>query len=339
MPTHAVPEPSRGPKVELHLHLDCSLTRSALARLGQPMDEASFHARFSAPERCSALIEYLRTIAPSCAILQTAPALSVATEELVLALHRDQVIHAEIRFAPQTHMESGLSLDEVMAAVTEGLEAGRAATGMSLGLILCALRDHPATANRAVIDLAHRWRDRGVVGVDLAGDEAGHVAAPQRAVFDRAHELGLNVTAHAGEAAGPASLAEVIDLLAPARIGHGVRAIESEAIMDRIKAAGLHLEICPSSNIQVGVFADLALHPIDRLSRRGISLSVNTDARTVAPISLALEYDRLAQCFGWDRGEFLAHNLEAARHAFLPIPAREALAARLVQDWRAAPVS
>ncbi|MCM5557448.1 adenosine deaminase [Pleomorphomonas sp. JP5] len=329
----AAPTFTSRPKVELHVHLDCSLTRRALNRLGNPIGEAEFRRLYTAPERCDNLMDYLRAIGPSAAALQTAPALAIATDEMMRALAADGVIHAEIRFAPHTHQRGGLSLDQVMAAVTEGLAAGAEATGITAGLILCALRDYPPEANLTVIELAHRWRDRGVVGVDLAGDEAGHPAAANRAVFDRAHVLGLPVTAHAGEAAGPDSLAEVMALLAPARIGHGVRAIESEDLLAEIKARNLHLEVCPSSNIQVGVYSDYADHPIDRMSRRGLSLSINTDARTVAPLSLSLEYRRLAVAFGWQTGEFLAHNLEALRHAFWPEAAKPALGGRLVEGW------
>lgn len=327
------PDFTRKPKIELHLHLDCSLMRRALHRLGDPIGEANFRRIYSAPERCDTLLDYLKAIAPSCVVLQTAPALRIAMEELIRALAGDGVIYAEIRFAPHTHQNGGLSLDEVMVAVTDGLTAGMEATGITAGLILCALCDYAPERNLPVIELAHRWRDRGVVGVDLAGDEAGHPAAANRTVFDRAHTLGLPVTAHAGEAAGPDSLREVIELLRPARIGHGVRSIESEDLLTEIKARNLHLEICPSSNIQVGVFAAYADHPIDLMSRRGLSLSINTDARTVAPLSLSLEYRRLAKCFGWQAGEFLAHNLEAVRHAFLPASEKDRLSARLIDGW------
>lgn len=329
------PDFTRKPKIELHVHLDCSLMRSALHRLGEPIGEADFRRIYTAPERCSTLLDYLMAIEPSCAVLQTAPALRIAMEELLRALASDGVIYAEIRFAPHTHQGGGLGLDEVMAAVTDGLTAGMEATGITAGLLLCALRDYTPEQNLPVIELAHRWRDRGVVGIDLAGDEAGHPAAANRAVFDRAHELGLPVTAHAGEAAGPDSLREVIDLLRPARIGHGVRSIESEDLLAEIKARNLHLEICPSSNIQVGVFGAYGDHPIDQLSRRGLSLSINTDARTVAPLSLSLEYRRLAKCFGWRAGEFLAHNLEAIRHAFLPTSEKAGLSTRLIDGWGA----
>lgn len=329
----AAPTFTARPKVELHLHLDCSLTRSALHRLGNPIGEAEFRRLYTAPERCDSLMDYLRAIGPSCEALQTAPALTIAMDELLRALAADGVIYAEIRFAPHTHQRGGLSLDQVMEAVAEGLAAGEAATGIKAGLLLCALRDYAPDENLKAIELAHRWRDRGVVGVDLAGDEAGHPAAANRRVFDRAHEFGLPVTAHAGEAAGPDSLREVMALLAPARIGHGVRAIESEDLLAEIKARNLHLEVCPSSNIQVGVFGDYADHPIDHLSRRGLSLSINTDARTVAPLTLSLEYRRLSAAFGWQTGEFLAHNLEALRHAFLPEEAKAGLGARLIEGW------
>lgn len=323
----------RLPKVELHLHIDCSVPWSALARLAPTFPRADFERQFVAPERCQSLKQYLDAIAPSCALLQTAEALRIATEELIAELSKDGVIYAELRFAPHTHLAAGLTMDQVLEAVTEGVQSGSALYGTKIGLILCALRDYPAEANIPVIDLAHRWKDRGVVGVDIAGDEAGHALAPNYPTFQRAHDLGLNVTAHAGEAAGAQSVLETLIHLNPKRIGHGVRSIEDDAVIGLLKDRDIHLEVCPSSNIQVGVFASHASHPIDALSRRGVSLGINTDARTVAPISLSLEYDRLAHHFGWGAGEFLAHNLEAARHSFQPESVRKQIANDLIAGW------
>lgn len=321
------------PKVELHLHIDCSVTRTALDALGIGMEDEEFLARFAAPERCRSLKQYLDAIAPSNALMQSAESLRVVTAELLRELAEENVIYAELRFAPQVHLKQGLDLDQVMDAVVQGMQEGCAAHGIQAGLILCALRNRPAEENLKVIELAARWSDRGVVGVDIAGDEAGHPVASNENVFRRAQELGLSITAHAGEAAGADSVLDAIERLAPARIGHGVRSIEDPSVVDLIKARGIHLEVCPSSNIQVGVFPDLAAHSIDRLAKAGVSLGINTDARTVAPVSLSLEYDRLAACFGWERESFLEHNLEAASHAFQPDDVRAALKAQLTQDW------
>ncbi|WP_338720953.1 adenosine deaminase [Devosia sp. XK-2] len=323
------------PKIELHLHLDCSVTWTALQRLGTTLTRDQYLSQFVAPEECTSLKQYLDAIAPSCALLQTTGALRIATAELIAELDQDGVIYAELRFAPQTHLSDGLTLDEVMEAVVAGVAEGKSGRAIDVGLILCALRDYSAEQNLAVIDLAHRWTDRGVVGVDIAGDEAGHALAPNYVVFERAHALGLNITAHAGEAAGADSVAEVLTHLNPQRIGHGVRCLENDDVVQMLKERGTHLEVCPSSNVQVGVCADFASHPIDTLSRRGLSLGVNTDARTVAPISLSLEYERLEAAFGWGRGEFLAHNLEAARNAFQPQSVRDALCRQLVAAWQA----
>lgn len=323
-------------KIELHLHIDCSVTWSTLQRLGTGLTRDEYLAQFVAPESCTSLKHYLDAIAPSCALLQTADALRIATAELIAELDQDGVIYAELRFAPHTHLNGRLSLDEVMEAVVAGVAEGTSGRAIEIGLILCALRDYSASQNLAIVDLAHHWTDRGVVGVDIAGDEAGHNLSPNYVVFERAHALGLKITAHAGEAAGSDSVAEVLTHLNPHRIGHGVRCLEDDNVVQMLKERGTHLEVCPSSNVQVGVCPNFASHPIDTLSRRGLSLGINTDARTVAPISLSLEYERLEAAFGWGRGEFLAHNLEAARNAFQPQPVRDALCRQLVAAWRPA---
>ncbi|RYG89156.1 adenosine deaminase [Loktanella sp. IMCC34160] len=322
------------PKVELHLHIDCSVSWTALQRLETGLSFEDFRAKFTAPERCASLKQYLDAIAPSCALLQDARALQVVTEELVAELAQDGVIYAELRFAPHTHLAGGLDLDGVMAAVAQGVRAATDQYAIRVGLILCALRDYSAESNIAVIDLAARWRDRGVVGVDIAGDEAGHPLAHNYATFDRAHDLGLDITAHAGEAAGAESVLEALEKLRPKRIGHGVRCLEDDAVVALLKARDIHLEVCPSSNVQVGVFPSLDQHNVDKLSRRGLSLGINTDARTVAPISLSQEYERLESTFGWGPGEFLAHNLEAARHAFQPDAIRAELVESLLTGWK-----
>lgn len=322
------------PKIELHLHIDCSVPWSALQRLASTVTREDYLARFVAPEKCTSLRQYLDAIAPSCALLQTADALRIVTAELIAELEADGLIYAELRFAPHTHLSGGLALEKVMEAVAAGVAEGTAGRSIGIGLILCALRDYSREQNLAMIELAHRWRDHGVVGVDIAGDEAGHPLAPNYAIFDRAHELGLNVTAHAGEAMGAESVRETLTRLNPRRIGHGVRCLENDEVVHLLKDRGIHLEVCPSSNVQVGVCPDFASHPIDALSRRGLSLGINTDARTVAPISLSLEYERLEAAFGWGRGEYLAHNLEAARNAFQPDRVREDLCERLIQAWQ-----
>ena len=152
--------------------------------------------------------------------------------------------------------------------------------------------------------------------------------------FSFAIEHGIPATAHAGEAAGPASVWETLRLLQPTRIGHGIRSIEDEALMAHLVATGVHLEVCPSCNVQTDVVPAYGDHPVDRLYRQGISLGINTDTRTVTDVTLTQEYERLHDTFGWGAEEFLAVNLNALRVAFVEPAVKQALERRLREQYR-----
>lgn len=323
------------PKVELHLHLDCSLDIDAVRQLGNKISDEEFLATFTAPEKCASLRQYLDAIAPSCDLLQSEAALEMAATCLALRLAGENVLHAEVRFAPHLHTRGGLSIEGVVEAVLRGFAAGAKRGGASVAALLCVLREHDSPTGLEVVRLAQTYREHGVAGIDLAGDEAGYPLDAHVPVFRRAAELGLRRTAHAGEAMGPQSVIDAITLLNVERIGHGVRSIEDGRAIELIKARDVHLEICPTSNIQVGVFPAMEHHPVDQLSKMGVSLSINTDARTVNPTSLTREYAHLAVAFGWNEDDFQAHTIEAINRAFLTEPSRKRLLAQFLERWDA----
>lgn len=320
------------PKIELHCHLDACVrietARDIGRELGLPLPERLEDALL-APEVCGDLLDYIRRIDLALEVMQRAPDLTRVAGELVEDLAQDGVIYAEVRFAPQLHMRRGLTLQAVVDAVDTGLAFAADRHGIVVGLILCALRQQPAEVAEQVARLAVANRGR-VCALDLAADEANFPhAAPYVAAFRIAREAGLHVTAHAGENAGAWSMREALDLLGAERIGHGVRIEEDAELVERVRAEGVALDMCPRSNVQTRAVASLAAHPIDRLLRRGLRVTVSTDGRTTSDTTLTAEFERLRGAFGWGPDEFAACQRNAAHAAFAPEATRQALLARL----------
>ncbi|MFI6535771.1 adenosine deaminase [Nonomuraea sp. NPDC050547] len=296
---------------ELHCHLDGSLRPATVAdlarRQGLALDRP-VRDLVVAPAGCGSLSRYLTYFDLPLQVLQSPDALRRAARELVEDWRADGVVHGEARFAPQLHGRQGMTLDEAVTAVAEGLAEGRATTGVRTGLLLCCLRHQSPEESMAVAETAVRRREV-VSGLDLAGDERLYPAAPHKAAFDLAHRADLPCTVHAGEAAGPASVWEAIEVLGARRIGHGVRCAEDGALLERLRADHIALEMCPTSNVQTGAAPSLAGHPATRLLAAGLAVTISTDARTTSDTSLGLEFARLRETAGWDeRQENLAQD-------------------------------
>jgi adenosine deaminase len=322
----------RLPKIELHLHLDGSVRIETAREIGretglilpEPLRDAMV-----APEVCDHLFDYLRRLDLALEVMQRRVDLERVARELVEDLAADGVIHAEVRFAPQLHTRGGLSMQEVLDAVARGLGDGGRVHGVTTGLILCCLRHRPVEEGLLVAQLAAA--NIGVVSaLDLAGDEGTFpAAAPHIPAFRAAREAGLRLTAHAGENAGAQSVREVLDLLGAERIGHGVRVEEDAALVERIASERIALDMCPRSNVQTRAVASMDRHPIDRLLRRGLRVTVSTDGRTTSGTSVSAELERLRDEFGWGKEEMLACQLNAARAVFAPPAVRKTLIARI----------
>lgn len=317
------------PKIELHLHLDCSLSYKVVSRLNPAIGEAEYRAGFIAPRKCSSLAEFLTHSPHGFRLMQSKEQLRLVVEDLFEQLAADRVIYAEIRFAPLLHLEKGLGPEEVVEAVDRATEECIGRTGIEARIILCTLRHYSGEQSLRTAGLVERFRGSRVVALDIAGDEAGFPLAPHRPAFDYAHEKGLFITAHAGEASGAESVWETLRELAPARIGHGIRSVEDPKLLMTLKERGIHLEVCPSSNVQTNVCAAIGDHPVERLRQAGISLGINTDARTITDTTLTREYQELMRAFAWGREEISRCNQAALRAAFLPPEIRQKLEARL----------
>jgi adenosine deaminase len=324
----------RLPKVELHLHLDCSLSYKAVTRLAPSVNHEEYLRDYVAPARCTNLADFLARAPKGFRLMQTEGALRLVTEDVFEQLADDGVVYAEIRFAPLLHLERGLTADRVVHVVERAAEDLTRATGVEAGLILCTLRHFSEEQSMETVRLVEHFRGSRVVALDVAGDEAGFPLYAHVEAYRFAREHGLSRTAHAGEACGPESVWETLRLLDPKRIGHGVRSIEDARLVEHLKREGIHLEVCPSSNVQiVPEIARWEDHPIDKLYRAGVSLNVNTDTRMLNPVTLSGEYEELRRVFGWGADDFLKTNLMGVEAAFASEEVKERTKRRVGEGY------
>lgn len=321
------------PKVELHTHIDCSLSYYAARNISGTLRLRDYLENFVAPGQCENLADYLSCIDPAIALLQSKTALTIATDDLADQLAAENVRYAEIRFAPLLHTSNRLPANAVVETVIEAMLNAEAHYGVRLRLILCTLRHYVEAQSNEVADLVCRYADHGVVALDLAADEAGFPIDAHINAFQKVNSAGLNTIAHAGEARGADSVSECVRDLNVSRIGHGVRSVEDEATIEMLLEKNVHLEICPTSNIHTNIFADYSEHSICKLKDLGVSIGVNTDARTISDVSLSSEYAVLEQAFDWGRREFHAANVSAMNASFAPLDLKTEILAELSAEY------
>jgi adenosine deaminase len=329
----------RAPKVLLHDHLDGGLRPSTVIELaretgyaGLPTtDEADLAAWFTAGAARQDLVLYLETFAHTVGVMQTKDALIRVAAECAEDLAADGVVYAEVRFAPELHLEAGLTLDEVVDAVQEGFRLGSAGTSLTLGTLVTAMRH--AAHSTEIAELAVRHRDAGVVGFDIAGSEAGNPPTRHLDAFRYVAGENFHITIHAGEAFGLPSIWEAVQLCGAERLGHGVRIVDDISLDEDGRATlgrlasflrdrRVPLEMCPTSNVNTGVCASVAEHPIGLLARLRFRVTVNTDNRLMSGVSLTSELAALVDGFGygWDDLEWL--TLNAMKSSFWPFDQR-----------------
>ena len=306
------------PKIELHLHLDCSLSYRAVSTLDPSVTREEYERDYIAPARCANLADFLSRAPKGFRLMQTEDSLRLVTEDVFRQLVEDGVIYAEIRFAPLLHTEQGLGPERVVAVVERAVDSLIRETGMQAGLILCTLRHFTEADSLLTAELVEKFRGSRVLALDLAGDEAGFPLDAHVAAYRYAREHGLNRTAHAGEGLGPESVWETLRLLDPQRIGHGTRSVEDPKLVEHLRRERIHLELCPTSNVQIiPSIGSMKEHPIDRLYRAGVSLNVNSDSRMLTPTTLTMEYENLKRTFNWSGQELLRTNLMAMDASFI----------------------
>ena len=342
------------PKISLHDHLDGGLRAQTILELAEPIglatpadDAAGIAEWFAAKSDSGSLVEYLKTFDLTTGVMQTAEGLTRVAREFVEDLHVDGVIYGEIRWAPEQHLTRGLTLEQTVEAVQLGIdEAVDRVTSeggfIRVGQLVSAMRH--LDRGREIAELALKYRDRGVVGFDIAGPEAGFPAANQREAFDLLAREMLPATVHAGEADGVESIRGALVDGHAQRLGHGVRIAEDITIERQddessfvtlgrvaqwVKDRGIALETSPTSNLQTGAFAQwgttMDAHPFDLLYQLGFRVTVNTDNRLMSATSLTRELAVLADTFGYDIDDVETFQLNAAEVAFLPLEDREEL--------------
>jgi adenosine deaminase len=328
------------PKAELHLHLDGSLridTALELARsrdVDAPGDWAGMFGALVAPERCTDQAELLRAFDLPIALMQDAEALERITFELVAAKAADGVRYVEIRWGPLLHVARGLPLADGIAAVCRGARLGAERTGTVVRLICTALRSHDPAGNVVLAETAARFRNEGLTGWDLAGPEA---AFPDPLVHGRAFEAaragGLRITLHAGEWGGADQVRRALGV-DPERIAHGPGAIDDPGLCRELVARGVTLDLCPTSNAQAGIVDGVAAHPLARLHRAGVPVTLSTDDTTVSDITLSEEYARAIDAIGLRVPELWAIDRQALNVAFAEASVLEPLRAEF-EAWAA----
>jgi adenosine deaminase len=329
----------RAPKVLLHDHLDGGLRPATVIELAEDVgydalpttDEGELSAWFTEGAARKDLELYLETFAHTVGVMQTRDALVRVAMECAQDLADDGIVYAEVRFAPELHLEGELELDDVVDAVLEGFRLGSADRPITMGLLLTAMRH--AAHSVEIAELAVRHRDGGVVGFDIAGSEAGHPPTRHLDAFRHVAAENFHITIHAGEAFGLPSIWEAVQLCGAERLGHGVRIVDDISVADDgratlgrlssfIRDRRVPLEMCPTSNVNTGVCESIADHPIGLLTSLRFRVTVNTDNRLMSGVSLTSEMDALVDAFGygWDEIEWL--TLNAMKSSFWPFDQR-----------------
>lgn len=305
------------PKIELHCHLDGSVSYDAL-QVAAPDNKLFRREMLQAPVPCRSLKEYLQCFDAVLPFLQTEAALENAAFDVLRQAAEENVIYIEVRFSPGLHCEGGLSYSQVCRAVLKGLEKGEERFGVKSRAILCMMRGKSSAYNDKVLDTAEEFLGYGVAGADLAGNEAAYPPRIYQEFFKRAEKAHIPFTIHAGECGSAENVKAAIEMGAK-RIGHGVAIAENEAIKEQCKKYNICLEMCPVSNLQTGAVKDISKYPLWRLYKEGVCATIHTDNRTVSNTSLTNEWAVLTEKFPQiDREVILRANLAAAGAAFLP---------------------
>ncbi len=337
----------QAPKALLHDHLDGGLRPGTVLELaGQfgyddlpATDVESLATWFRTAAHSGSLERYLEPFAHTVAVMQTAPSLYRVAYECVEDLAADNVVYAEVRFAPELHIDEGLSLDEVVDAVLAGFADGEKAARsdgrtITVRCLVTAMRH--AARSLEIAELAIRFRDKGVVGFDIAGAEAGFPPSRHLDAFEYMRDNNSRFTIHAGEAFGLPSIHEAIAFCGADRLGHGVRIVDDIGVDEAgtahlgqlasiLRDKRIPLELCPSSNVQTGAVATIAEHPFDLLARLRFRVTVNTDNRLMSDTTMSQEMLRLVEAFGYGWSDLARFTINAMKSAFIPFDERLAI--------------
>ncbi|MCI1995371.1 MAG: adenosine deaminase [Clostridium luticellarii] len=290
------------PKVDLHCHLDGSLRPKTILDIAQrekiPIsdnDLDNFEEKVKVLGNCKSLKEYLNKFTLPIKIMQKEEYIYRVTTELLEDSCKKNIRYIEIRFAPLNHLENGLKPEQVIKTVLSAMDYGRKNLGIMSNLILCILRQEPAEYGIELIKKARKFLDKGVVAIDLAGNESDFPPEIHREAFKLAKEYGFHRTVHAGETGIPENIMKSIKMLYAERIGHGTYAYKDKQITKYLKETKIPLEVCITSNINTSAVSSYKEHPIKRYLDEGIVVTVNTDNTTVSNTDIIQEFKYLVE--------------------------------------------
>jgi adenosine deaminase len=340
--THALLK--RLPKVELHCHLDGSLRVPTILDLAKK-DKVTLTT--SSSEELSKLLvigktrgsleDYIKRFDITLSVMQTPQALSRTAYELIEDVAKENVRYIEIRYSPILHTGKGMTMGESVEAVRNGLKRGQKDFGVKSGIIVCGIRNISAAASLKLADLTVRYKNKGVVGFDLAGSEENFPAKDHQEAFYMILNNNINATIHAGEAYGPSSIHQAIHHCGAHRIGHGTRLKENKDLMNYVNDHRITLEICLTSNWQTRSIRSLKYHPLKYYYDQGIRVTINTDNRLMSGTTLTKEFLLAHKLFGFKLHDFREMIIMAMKSAFIPYAERKQLirkiAGELEQDF------
>lgn len=319
--------------IDLHLHLDGSLSLAVVKELAALQgielaeDDEVLSGRLRVSADCRDLNEYLTKFDFPLSLLQTGEAIAWAVYRLQEELKELGLLYAEIRFAPQLHTGQGLSQEEVVRAAIDGLRR----SDFRAGLILCCMRGQNKEAvNRETVELASTYQNQGVCAIDLAGAEALYPTAQFAGLFHLAKERGVAYTIHAGEADGPDSIRKALEY-GTGRIGHGVRAVEDEALLKKLAAEGITLELCPTSNLNTCVFSGIQEYPLRRFLKAGVKVTINSDNMAVSGTDVRAELALVTEAFRLTEEERRMLLCNAAQASFADTETKEWLLGQITE--------
>ncbi|WP_164007273.1 adenosine deaminase [Pyxidicoccus trucidator] len=327
------------PKTDLHCHLDGSMRVKTILELAEqqkvklPADtEDGLAKAIHMGEVCKSLEEYLVAFDVTLSVLQTADALYRSAYELAVDAAAENVRWLEVRYSPALHLQKGLKMTTVIDSVLEGLRAAKKETGIKCGVIVCGIRHiNPQTSMR-LAELSVAYKNRGVIGFDLAGAEASFPAKDHRDAFQLILKNNVNCTAHAGEAYGPESISQAIHNLGAHRIGHGTRLREDGDLLNYVNDHRIPLEVCPTSNVQTGAVSSLAAHPLKFYFDYGLRVTINTDNRLITDTTVTKELWVAHKELGLSLEDLATIIVSGFKSAFLPFREKQDMLRAINQE-------
>jgi adenosine deaminase len=315
----------RLPKTDLHCHLDGSLRLDTVIELAKKQhvalptfDRGALTSMLVQGEHTTSLDDYLRAFDITLSVMQTEDALERSAYELAVDAHSENIRYLEVRYSPLLHIREGLRPAQVVEAVLRGLRTAKRELGIRYGVILCAIRSLGPESSLRIAELCVAFKNRGVVGFDLAGSEVNNPAKLHRQAFQLVIDNNINCTAHAGESFGPDSVHQAIHKCGAHRIGHGTRLVESGDLLNYVNDHRIALEVCPSSNVQTRSAASWETHPVDFYVDYGLRVTINTDNRLMSNTTVTKELQLCHQHYGWSLQTIKEIIIAGFKSAFMP---------------------